>query len=59
MQKKPNIGLVTLYLYVRMVLNPTLYGLPADALKTDHLLEERRADLVCFSLHLNLCLSVF
>lgn len=34
------------YLYVRMVRNPTLYGLPADALKTDYALEERRADLV-------------
>ncbi|CAN4098719.1 unnamed protein product [Withania somnifera] len=34
------------YLYVRMVRNPTLYGLPADALKTDYALEDRRADLV-------------
>ncbi|XP_009787289.1 DExH-box ATP-dependent RNA helicase DExH12-like [Nicotiana tabacum] len=34
------------YLYVRMVRNPTLYGLAADALKTDYTLEERRADLV-------------
>ncbi|GJZ43702.1 U5 small nuclear ribonucleoprotein 200 kDa helicase, partial [Tanacetum coccineum] len=34
------------YLYVRMVQNPTLYGLPADILNTDPLLEERRADLV-------------
>ncbi|KAK4376103.1 hypothetical protein RND71_006780 [Anisodus tanguticus] len=34
------------YLYVRMVRNPTLYGLAADALKTDYALEERRADLV-------------
>nr|GFB01787.1 DExH-box ATP-dependent RNA helicase DExH12-like [Tanacetum cinerariifolium] len=33
------------YLYVRMVRNPTLYGLPADILNTDPLLEERRADL--------------
>ncbi|GKC19573.1 DExH-box ATP-dependent RNA helicase DExH12-like protein, partial [Tanacetum coccineum] len=34
------------YLYVRMVRNPTLYGLPGDILKTDPLIEERRADLV-------------
>ncbi|GJU87670.1 DExH-box ATP-dependent RNA helicase DExH12-like protein [Tanacetum coccineum] len=34
------------YLYVRMVRNPTLYGLPADILNTDPLVEERRADLV-------------
>ncbi|KAK1409041.1 hypothetical protein QVD17_41306 [Tagetes erecta] len=34
------------YLYIRMVRNPTLYGLPSDALKTDPLLEARRADLV-------------
>ncbi|KAL4570790.1 hypothetical protein LXL04_026453 [Taraxacum kok-saghyz] len=36
------------YLYVRMVRNPTLYGLSADALSRDHLLEDRRADLVGF-----------
>ncbi|KAG6648198.1 hypothetical protein I3843_07G129200 [Carya illinoinensis] len=34
------------YLYVRMVRNPTLYGLPADALTRDITLEERRADLI-------------
>ncbi|CAA7057085.1 unnamed protein product [Microthlaspi erraticum] len=34
------------YLYVRMVRNPTLYGLPSDALAKDVLLEERRADLI-------------
>uniref|UniRef100_A0A1U7X5T2 RNA helicase n=1 Tax=Nicotiana sylvestris TaxID=4096 RepID=A0A1U7X5T2_NICSY len=34
------------YLYVRMVQNPTLYGLAADALETDYALEGRRADLV-------------
>ncbi|KAF5776704.1 putative RNA helicase [Helianthus annuus] len=34
------------YLYIRMVRNPTLYGLSPDALKTDRLLEARRADLV-------------
>ncbi|KAK4338826.1 hypothetical protein RND71_040288 [Anisodus tanguticus] len=33
------------YLYVRMVQNPTLYGLATDALKSDYTLEERRADL--------------
>ncbi|KAI3693620.1 hypothetical protein L1987_76568 [Smallanthus sonchifolius] len=34
------------YLYIRMVRNPTLYGLSSDALKSDQLLEARRADLV-------------
>ncbi|KAK6913571.1 DEAD/DEAH box helicase domain [Dillenia turbinata] len=34
------------YLYVRMLRNPTLYGLPADVLTRDVLLEERRADLI-------------
>ncbi|PSR99459.1 DExH-box ATP-dependent RNA helicase [Actinidia chinensis var. chinensis] len=34
------------YLYVRMLRNPTLYGLAPDALTRDILLEERRADLV-------------
>lgn len=34
------------YLYVRMLRNPTLYGLAPDALTRDLLLEERRADLV-------------
>lgn len=35
------------YLYIRMLRNPTLYGLPHDILSRDLLLEERRADLVC------------
>lgn len=35
------------YLYVRMLRNPTLYGLAADAPTRDITLEERRADLVC------------
>ncbi|KAG6435879.1 hypothetical protein SASPL_100760 [Salvia splendens] len=34
------------YLFVRMVRNPTLYGLAADVLNTDETLEERRADLI-------------
>ncbi|PON97647.1 U5 small nuclear ribonucleoprotein 200 kDa helicase [Trema orientale] len=34
------------YLYVRMIRNPTLYGLEADVLKRDIMLEERRADLI-------------
>ncbi|PON73250.1 U5 small nuclear ribonucleoprotein 200 kDa helicase [Trema orientale] len=34
------------YLYVRMLRNPTLYGLEADVLKRDVTLEERRADLI-------------
>ncbi|CAN0921129.1 DExH-box ATP-dependent RNA helicase DExH12 [Linum grandiflorum] len=34
------------YLYVRMLRNPALYGLPADILERDITLEERRADLV-------------
>ncbi|EOA28486.1 hypothetical protein CARUB_v10024696mg [Capsella rubella] len=34
------------YLYIRMVRNPTLYGLPPDALAKDLLLEEKRADLI-------------
>nr|GMD43550.1 DExH-box ATP-dependent RNA helicase DExH12-like [Ipomoea batatas] len=34
------------YLCIRMVRNPSLYGLAADALKSDVTLEERRADLV-------------
>ncbi|XP_028119477.1 DExH-box ATP-dependent RNA helicase DExH12-like isoform X1 [Camellia sinensis] len=34
------------YLYVRMLRNPTLYGLAPDALTRDILLEERRADLI-------------
>ncbi|XP_010537248.1 PREDICTED: DExH-box ATP-dependent RNA helicase DExH12 [Tarenaya hassleriana] len=34
------------YLYIRMVRNPTLYGLAPDALAKDITLEERRADLI-------------
>jgi pre-mRNA-splicing helicase BRR2 len=40
------------YLFVRMLRNPTLYGLPADALEKDWQLEERRADLVSYLIHL-------
>ncbi|CAM8919119.1 unnamed protein product [Rhodiola kirilowii] len=34
------------YLYIRMLRNPTRYGLPHDILSRDSLLEESRADLV-------------
>ncbi|KAJ3695012.1 hypothetical protein LUZ60_000389 [Juncus effusus] len=34
------------YLFVRMVRNPTLYGMQANAIETDQNLEERRADLI-------------
>lgn len=34
------------YLYIRMLKNPTLYGVSRDALEADPSLEERRADLV-------------
>eukprot|EP01018_Ginkgo_biloba_P013775 Gb_27895 [translate_table: standard] len=34
------------YLYIRMLRNPVLYGLSADALERDETLEERRADLI-------------
>lgn len=34
------------YLYVRMLRQPTLYGVSHDQVKTDPLLEQRRADLV-------------
>ncbi|CAH8318639.1 unnamed protein product [Eruca vesicaria subsp. sativa] len=34
------------YLYIRMVRNPTLYGLAPDVLVNDLVLEERRADLI-------------
>ncbi|KAJ0262500.1 DExH-box ATP-dependent RNA helicase DExH13 [Hirschfeldia incana] len=34
------------YLYIRMVRNPTLYGLPPDAIAKDIVLAERRADLI-------------
>jgi pre-mRNA-splicing helicase BRR2 len=38
------------YLYVRMLRNPSLYGLAPDALTRDITLEERRADLASISL---------
>ncbi|KAL3514908.1 hypothetical protein ACH5RR_027625 [Cinchona calisaya] len=44
--KEACIWLGYTYLYVRMLRNPTLYGLAADALAVDNMLEERRADLV-------------
>jgi pre-mRNA-splicing helicase BRR2 len=34
------------FLYVRMLRNPTLYGIAAEELESDPLLEQRRADLV-------------
>ncbi|KNA14581.1 hypothetical protein SOVF_105940 [Spinacia oleracea] len=34
------------YLYIRMLCNPTLYGLAPDVLDRDLTLEERRADLI-------------
>jgi pre-mRNA-splicing helicase BRR2 len=34
------------YLYIRMLRNPTLYGLPEDILERDKTLDERRAGLV-------------
>ncbi|KAK9676154.1 hypothetical protein RND81_11G058200 [Saponaria officinalis] len=34
------------YLYIRMLRNPTLYGLAADVLDNDLTLEERRSDLI-------------
>ncbi|KAK0596935.1 hypothetical protein LWI29_020333 [Acer saccharum] len=34
------------YLYIRMLQNPALYGLPPEVLKEDATLEERRADLI-------------
>ncbi|GAB4837622.1 DExH-box ATP-dependent RNA helicase DExH12 [Ancistrocladus abbreviatus] len=34
------------YLYIRMLRNPTLYGLASDVLTKDITLEERRADLI-------------
>jgi pre-mRNA-splicing helicase BRR2 len=48
------------YLYVRMLRNPTLYGVAPDVLTTDITLEERRADLVriklsCFYVSLLFC----
>ena len=46
------------YLYIRMVRNPTLYGLAPDALVIDVVLEERRADLVRTFICFNLLLSI-
>lgn len=34
------------YLYIRMLRNPTLYGISHDDLEKDNLLEQRRADLI-------------
>lgn len=34
------------YLYIRMLRNPTLYGIPKSDLETDPTLEKRRADLI-------------
>uniref|UniRef100_A0A8R7V0V4 RNA helicase n=2 Tax=Triticum urartu TaxID=4572 RepID=A0A8R7V0V4_TRIUA len=34
------------YLYIRMLRNPTLYGLPEDIMERDRTLDERRADVV-------------
>ncbi|KAF4517384.1 hypothetical protein B566_EDAN009812 [Ephemera danica] len=34
------------YLYIRMLRQPTLYGISHDAMKEDPLLEQRRADLI-------------
>lgn len=34
------------YLYIRMLRNPTLYGVSHDAIKADPLLEQHRADLL-------------
>jgi len=34
------------YLYVRMLRNPTLYGVSEEELANDPLLEQRRADLI-------------
>ncbi|CAB3996101.1 U5 small nuclear ribonucleo 200 kDa helicase, partial [Paramuricea clavata] len=34
------------YLYIRMLRNPTLYGISHDDLEKDSLLEQRRADLI-------------
>ena len=34
------------YLYIRMLRNPTLYGISVEEAERDPVLEERRADLV-------------
>lgn len=49
--KEASIWLSYTYLYIRMLRNPSLYGLAADALATDVVLEERRADLVSIINH--------
>jgi pre-mRNA-splicing helicase BRR2 len=46
------------YLYIRMLRNPTLYGLPADILESDKTLDERRADLVSALQFLKFCGSL-
>lgn len=49
------------YLFIRMLDNPTLYGVSHEALHADPTLEERRADLVSdliFSLCLGCCITV-
>jgi pre-mRNA-splicing helicase BRR2 len=46
------------YLYIRMLRNPTLYGLPADILESDKTLDERRADLVSELQFLKFCGSL-
>lgn len=39
------------YLYIRMLRNPTLYGVPIDELDDDPALENRRADLIHTAAH--------
>lgn len=49
------------YLFIRMLDNPTLYGVSHEALHADPTLEERRADLVSdliFALCLGRCITV-
>lgn len=49
------------YLFIRMLDNPTLYGVSHEALHADPTLEERRADLVSdliFALCLGCCITV-
>jgi len=46
------------YLYIRMLRNPTLYGLPSDILESDKTLDERRADLVSELQFLKFCGSL-
>ncbi|CDP15558.1 unnamed protein product [Coffea canephora] len=44
--KEACIWLGYTYMFIRMLRNPTLYGLAADVLAVDNLLAKRRADLV-------------